>query len=289
MAKSMMCGPLSHVWPWPAARTPGPLGWNDQADPGLCSMLGDSPGPLGLVDWADPSLPGLSGWLAGASAGMCRLADGRPVVMAQADPSAARMTASALPTGLGWDQIKADMLLHEALVQHLYLDSVNKVTVGVGNMLPDLRAAQALGFVLRSDTSKAATADQIKTDWDTVSAEAGKNKRAASFARLTLLDLPEDICWSLLQKRINAEFMPGLMSIFDTWATIPTPAKRALLDMAYNLGVAGLKKFKTLIGHVQAADWDKAAAACHRNGIPDERNSWAAARLREAVPGKVGG
>lgn len=289
MAKSRLPGVLNHVWPWPAARTPGPLGIFDQADPNRCSMLGDTPGPLGLADWADDSLPMIAGRYTTAMGGMGRLSDGIAVAMAQADQHVASLTTSKQPTALGWDQIKADMLLHEALIPHLYLDSVDKVTVGVGNMLPTLDAATALAFVLRSDTSRAATNEQIKTDWDGVNAQAGKNMRAAAFSRFTLLHLPDDISWSLLRKRIDNEFLPGLKTIFDTWDNIPTPAKRALLDMAYNLGVGGLKKFKTMIEHVKKDQWDKAAAECRRSGIPDDRNQWTAARLREAAPpAKVG-
>lgn len=36
------------------ARTPGPLGWMDQADPNFSTLLGDSPGVLGVWDWATP-------------------------------------------------------------------------------------------------------------------------------------------------------------------------------------------------------------------------------------------
>jgi hypothetical protein len=40
---------------YPSARTPGPLGLNDQADPNRTTMLGDTPGPLGVNDLADVS------------------------------------------------------------------------------------------------------------------------------------------------------------------------------------------------------------------------------------------
>lgn len=191
---------------------------------------------------------------------------------------------ASVATELSWAQIKADMEAHEALILHLYLDSEDKVTVGVGNMLPTLAAARALAFVLRSDGVSAATPEQIKADWDSVNAEAGKNRRAASFARLTLLDLPEAVCWSLLKKRIDGEFLPGLKKLFSSWNTFPTPAKRALLDMAYNLGLKGPRKFRTLLGHVEKGEWDKAADACDRKGIPDERNAWTKARFRAAMP-----
>lgn len=68
---------------WAAARTPGPLGFYDQADPGLCTLLGDTPGPLGLNDHADPTLRrwieaglGLSG-----AGGFVRLDDGTALAL----------------------------------------------------------------------------------------------------------------------------------------------------------------------------------------------------------------
>src|SRR5437588_5710957 len=39
------------------ARTPGPLGQNDAADPHVRAFQGDSPGSLGLNDHGDPTRP----------------------------------------------------------------------------------------------------------------------------------------------------------------------------------------------------------------------------------------
>ena len=64
-------------------------------------------------------------------------------------------------------------------------------------------------------------------------------------------------------------------------------AKRALLDMAYSLGlrgIRGLRKFQTPIGHVGRREWEKAADACARKGIPDGRNEWTKACFRAAMP-----
>jgi hypothetical protein len=41
--------------------------------------------------------------------------------------------------------------------------------------------------------------------------------------------------------------VPGLRKIFHTFDGYPNLAKQARVDMAYNLGIAGLKKFKKLI------------------------------------------
>jgi len=57
MAGSSKQQPLSSKLSlWPPPRTPGPLGRNDQGDPDLTTLLGDTPGPLGLLDLADPTL-----------------------------------------------------------------------------------------------------------------------------------------------------------------------------------------------------------------------------------------
>jgi hypothetical protein len=64
MGGSRKPGPAYGDGSWPAARTPGSLGINDQSDPEVCTLLGDSPGTLGRNDGADPTLPGMGalGW-----------------------------------------------------------------------------------------------------------------------------------------------------------------------------------------------------------------------------------
>lgn len=56
MANSKLPGLLGLPGPYPAARTPGVLGFNDQGDPTKLTLLGDTPGPLGFNDYADPNL-----------------------------------------------------------------------------------------------------------------------------------------------------------------------------------------------------------------------------------------
>ena len=56
MANSKLPGLLGIPGPYPAARTPGVLGFNDQGDPTKLTLLGDTPGPLGFNDYGDPNL-----------------------------------------------------------------------------------------------------------------------------------------------------------------------------------------------------------------------------------------
>jgi putative chitinase len=89
MANSCIPGALGQGghWIWP--RTPGPLGFNDQGDPNLCTRLGDTPGSLGLFDWGDPSLPRLSGSHGLLGGLMCRAGDGTPLSLATGGATAA--------------------------------------------------------------------------------------------------------------------------------------------------------------------------------------------------------
>jgi hypothetical protein len=58
MATSRIPQPLNGAsGSWVPPRTPGPLGYNDQADPMMCTLMGDSPGSLGFHDWADAAVP----------------------------------------------------------------------------------------------------------------------------------------------------------------------------------------------------------------------------------------
>jgi len=56
MASSYRCGPLNKLFGVNStpSRTCGPLGINDQGDPNISCLAGDTPSPLGIFDYADP-------------------------------------------------------------------------------------------------------------------------------------------------------------------------------------------------------------------------------------------
>jgi len=49
-------------------------------------------------------------------------------------------------------------------------------------------------------------------------------------------------------------------------------AAEALLDLAYNLGPAGLMRREKLIDAVRKGDWETAAALAYRPQVGEERN-----------------
>ena len=172
---------------------------------------------------------------------------------------------------LSFAEISADCTRWEGRINHMYLDTVAKVTVGVGRMLPDVGAAQKLAFV-RRDTGAAATAADIQRDFEAVSAQP-KGLLAASYRKFTQLDLPEAAIDTVLKSVVD-QFQAELTRRFAAYASYPGPAKRALLDMCFNLGPAGLGAYLHLKAAVEARNWDVAAKECFRNGISQARNDW---------------
>jgi len=45
------------------------------------------------------------------------------------------------------------------------------------------------------------------------------------------------------------------------WETLTDRQQRALVDMAYNIGIGGVLSFHEMIAAIEARDWDRAAAA----------------------------
>jgi hypothetical protein len=82
MAESRIPGPASAPACFASDRSPGPLGWNDQSDMKISSLLGNTPGSLGYKDLGDPTLPVIGSCSSKPNApaeNMCRVG-GAPVI-----------------------------------------------------------------------------------------------------------------------------------------------------------------------------------------------------------------
>lgn len=159
----------------------------------------------------------------------------------------------------------------EGTIAHMYLDTVGKVTVGVGNMLPNAAAAQLLGFLQRGDDT-AATRDQINNEFAFILRQK-MGRPAGSYEQYTKLYLPEDAIDRLLAARI-VTFESGVRADFPQYESFPPAAKLALMDMVFNLGNRGLvTKFPSLARAAKNQDWAECAAQCQRKGISEQRNA----------------
>ena len=165
----------------------------------------------------------------------------------------------------------------------MYRDTVGKVTVGVGLMLPDARAAEALPFVLGA---RAATPEEIACEYARV--DAMTLGHASAFYKIsTSLELTQQTIDAKL-KSVLEGFEANLRVQFPHYDALPDGVKMALLDMIYNLGASGLfKGFPHLVAAVEAGAWAQAAERCIRRGPSAARNAWTRQQFLSAVVGTI--
>jgi GH24 family phage-related lysozyme (muramidase) len=167
----------------------------------------------------------------------------------------------------------------EGCVPWMYRDTVGKITVGVGLMLPDPKAAQALPFVLGA---RPATPEEIAAEYTRVDT-LPLGRASAFYKSPTALELTQQTIDAKLTSVLEG-FEADLRTQLPHYDTLPDSVKMALLDMIYNLGPAGLfKGFPHLIAAVDAEAWSQAAERCIRRGPSAARNAWTREQFLDAV------
>jgi GH24 family phage-related lysozyme (muramidase) len=177
--------------------------------------------------------------------------------------------------------LKEMLVENEGRISHMYLDTVGRVTIAVGHMIPSVAEAQNLSMQVRA-SGAAASAAQIASDFNRVQAQQ-MGMSAERYRQFTALDMADADIDELLNQDI-AGMESGLQQHLAGYSGFPEPAQDALLDMAFNLGVNGLlKKFPKLIAAATAQDWNTCAAQCQRAGISDNRNQKTKALFLQAA------
>jgi GH24 family phage-related lysozyme (muramidase) len=171
----------------------------------------------------------------------------------------------------------------EGSIPWMYRDTVGKVTVAVGLMLPDAAAAERLPFQLGE---RAATAAEIAAEFARVDA-LPMGRPALYYRREGGLELTKEAMDGLLRTVVEG-IDRELGEKIAGFAGMPDGAKMALLDMAYNLGVEGLVKgYPRLMRCVEAGNWSAAAGGCFRHGPGAARNEWTREMFAGGVVGTV--
>jgi GH24 family phage-related lysozyme (muramidase) len=183
-----------------------------------------------------------------------------------------------------FDQSLAQLKSFEGCVPWMYRDTVGRVTVGVGLMLPNAAAACALPF--QTAEGAATTAEQIAAEFARV--EALPMGKLPSFYRAAeSLVLPESVIDAKLSAVLTG-FEATLRAHLAGYDALPDGVKMALLDMAYNLGPEGLLKgYPKMIHAVETGAWAEAAAECARGGINAARNAWTRQQMLAGVVGTI--
>lgn len=178
-------------------------------------------------------------------------------------------------------EIVADLLRWEGFTLHLYRDSAEAghVTIGIGNLLRTVEDAQRLPFLMGS---RRATPTEVAEGFAAVRAMP-RALAAGAYAKATPIRLSTEAVMDLTRARLAGEFLPGLRKLFPGFDGFPRAAKRALIDMAWNLGIGGLGKFSKLGAAVARRDWRAAALSCSRKTSREVRNAWTQARFLEAA------
>lgn len=152
---------------------------------------------------------------------------------------------------------------YEGVVPHCYLDSEGNVTAGIGFKLASEADVKPLPWTPSTPSALA--------DWRLVkSAEGGHT--AGFYRSMTVARLSEADMRSIFATRMAA-FRARLQH--DGWRLERHPlcVQIALLDMAYNLGVAGLTKFHLLRMALDERAYQVAADECHRQRVQPSRNA----------------
>ena len=188
-----------------------------------------------------------------------------------------------MPTYL--DESIAKLEAFEGVIPWMYLDTVGKVTVGVGLMLPDVAAALRLPF---SVDGRAATEAEIAAEFARV--DSLPMGRAALFYRGKAgVELARADVDGLLRTVLTG-FEGELRAATAGFDGFPDGVKLALLDMIYNLGPAGLLKgYPRMMKAVAAGRWAEAAGECLRHGPGAARNEWTKEMFLSSVVGRMEG
>lgn len=177
----------------------------------------------------------------------------------------------------------------EGRVPWPYLDNAEhpNVTIGIGCLVASVDALRALPLRRYAD-DRLASPEELGAEFRRLRTMRG-GQRAAAYRGAYYL--AEDAIDDLARHRLwdVAEALP---TVFPTFETLPPPARACLLDLAWNVGVAGLRSWT----HLRAAlggrpvAWEAAVANCataNPLGLTQRaaRNAWRADCLRASAEG----
>lgn len=175
----------------------------------------------------------------------------------------------------------------EGRVNHFYLDSVGKVTIGIGHRVVSEDAAAELPLYIPRMFNwwlRRATAEEKRAEYQFVQLNGPDNPRrfkASYYKQFTRLIMLDDDIDALLLKHINNCYQEleqlynrqnGFQSNFDEF---PDEVQLALFDMMFHLGMTNLRtSWPKFNGAIKIEDWRTAAVESWRIKVPTARNNY---------------
>ena len=175
----------------------------------------------------------------------------------------------------------AEIIRWEGFRREMYVHARGGIRTGIGHRLPDAGAALALPWQHRA-TGRRATPSQVRAAFQQVRAQAAGHP-APALQRASDLVLPAGFAADLATAHVERVVLPGLRKFYPAFDSCPLPARRALIDMAFDLGLPRLALFHNLIAACRRGDFAAAADHCHRPGCQSARNVSTRNLFREAA------
>lgn len=180
--------------------------------------------------------------------------------------------------------LKKNLIDYEDSINHLYLDTKGKVTVGIGHLIPNKNAMSGVTLykVKNKLLAQPATLQEKMTEFANIAKLPwGKRYGAKSFEKHTTLRMKDFDINNLFNKHID-NFYLELKNIYkkdkgysENFDDFDSSVQLALFDMIFNLGATKLvKSFPTFNKHIKAGDFDKAAKESHRLDVNEARNKY---------------
>jgi GH24 family phage-related lysozyme (muramidase) len=181
-------------------------------------------------------------------------------------------------------EVNKNIEKYEGRIPHLYLDTVGKVTVGIGHMVPNKVAMSTVAMYKKGANNilVIATAAEKDVEYDAIKKQPfGWNYEATSFKKHTTLIMKDEDINAQRDKHIQSFYKEltgyyttanGFTKAFDT---MPSEVQKALFDMVFNLGITKLKnQYIKFNGFIKSEKWDDAAKQSNRLGISPIRNKY---------------
>ncbi len=189
-------------------------------------------------------------------------------------------------------EVSKNIEKYEGRIPHLYLDTVGKVTVGIGHMVPNKIAMSTVTMYKKGANNLLvlATLAERHAEYDVIKKQPfGRSYGAASFKKHTTL-IMKDADINVQRDKHILSFYKELTGYYTTanrfvkaFDSMPVEVQKALFDMAFNLGITKLKnQYVKFNGFIKLEKWDEAAKQSNRVGISPVRNKYVFDLLKAA-------
>lgn len=190
--------------------------------------------------------------------------------------------------------LKKNLVEYEDSINHLYLDTKGKVTVGIGHLISSKNAMSGVTLykVKNKLLTTPATLQEKMTEYaNIVKLPWGKRYSAKSFEKHATLKMKEFDINNLFNKHLDS-FYIELKNIYKKEKGYPqnfddfhNDVQLALFDMIFNLGATKLvNSFPNFNAAIKKGDFKAAAIQSHRLDVDEARNKYVQ-KLLEGVDG----